>query len=219
MSHSLITDWFTGDHIDLLETNNEVVDRSGQYRWMIKNLHKMKMRTLHRDNRDEYMSRDLPSTLLNTGHQLLTEPRTPRQNWMAERMNRTLLNTTRAQLIELGIANELWPGIVVIRLHIRKKCSSRAADRLAAKVLLLGKGVKLSHLRVLRCSYGWLVTASAGRQSSTQRQWSVLVGHPKERKNITDTIISCLFLYMFTTVMPVSTVSNEINKQTLGLKQ
>lgn len=72
------------------------------------------------------------------------------QNRVVEIMRRTLIDMTRAKILEGDIEDELWPELVLVLIHIKKKRLIRVlANNLSPHKSPFYEKPELSHVQIL----------------------------------------------------------------------
>jgi transposase InsO family protein len=100
-----------------LETVQEVLDQ-----WLAnaERQTQKKVLVIRTDNAREFVALD--PWVKRQGIELeFTEPHTPAQNGVAERLNRSLLEITRAILIDANIPRKYWPWALQFAVYIRNR--------------------------------------------------------------------------------------------------
>jgi hypothetical protein len=81
----------------------------------------------------------------------LTNPETPEQNKVAERMNRTLLEKARSMCLQAKTPKSMWTEAVNTAAFITNRCPTKSYPDMTPFQLLNNKKPSLDHLRVFEC--------------------------------------------------------------------
>ena len=83
----------------ILKSKDQVFEKFTEWKALVENSNRWKLKTLRTDNGGEYMSAEFTMYLNKEGvsHEF-TVPKTPQQNGVAERMNRILVEAVRLML-------------------------------------------------------------------------------------------------------------------------
>ena len=107
------------------------------------------------DNAKEYHA--LEKDLLKEGIQMeFTDPYTPEQNGVAERLNRTLMQMVRAMQLWAGLPREFWGEALMVANYLRNRLPTNThGGKMTPYEAWYGRRPDLGHLR----TYGCLVHA------------------------------------------------------------
>jgi hypothetical protein len=117
--------------LDILEVFNKIKE----FKALIKNPSKRKIKILRSDNGGEYTSKEFVSFCRDVGiKRELTTPYNPQQNGVAERKNRTMLERSRSSYVLMGRSSYgscLCADYPIVHLGSRpqKKCSPERSQR------------------------------------------------------------------------------------------
>jgi hypothetical protein len=107
-----------------------------------------RVKEVRTDRGREFLNKELAQFCSKKGivHQT-TNPYTPQENGVAERLNRVLLEKARAMLQDAGLPEELWAEAVFTANYMRNRTLSRSHGKTPLEVLT-GEKPSVSHLRV-----------------------------------------------------------------------
>ena len=112
----------------------------------------IKIKALRTDNGGEFCKKEFEEFCEKYGiARQKTNPYTPQQNRVAERMNRTLMEKARSMLSGTGLGQEFWAEAVEIACYLVKKSPSSTLEDKTPHEVWTGKKPSLSHLRVFGC--------------------------------------------------------------------
>jgi transposase InsO family protein len=80
-----------------------------------------------------------------------TNPDTPQQNGVAERINKTLMEKSRCILCGVGLDQELWAEVVGIACYLVNISPSLSLDEKTPREVWTDKKPSLTHLNVFSC--------------------------------------------------------------------
>ena len=114
-----------------------------------------KLGLIRTDNAKEYHA--LEKDLLKEGIQMeFTDPYTPEQNGVAERLNRTLMQMVRAMQLWAGLPREFWGEALMVANYLRNRLPTNThGGKMTPYEAWYGRRPDLGHLR----TYGCLVHA------------------------------------------------------------
>ena len=114
-----------------------------------------KLALIRSDNAKEYHA--LKKDLLNEGILMeFTDPYTPEQNGVAERMNRTLMQMVRAMQLWAGLPREFWGEALMVANYLRNRLPTNThGGKMTPYEAWYGRKPDLNHIR----TYGCLVHA------------------------------------------------------------
>lgn len=110
-----------------------------------------KLKALRSENAPEFIK--LGKELEKDGVRIkLTEPYTPSQNGVAERLNRTLVTKARAMLVAAELPSQLWGEAVYTACYLNNLTpTDTKAGRKSPEELWTGRIPDLGHLRTFGC--------------------------------------------------------------------
>ena len=150
---------------------------------MVTNLTGLKIQTLRSDNGGEYTSNEFAKFCASKGivHQF-TNPYTPEQNGVSERLNRTLIESGKSMLFHAGLPLSFWAEAVntATYLHNRSPVSS-LPDKTPYECWYRRKP-DVSNLKVFG-SICFVHTPDSFRQKlDPKSEKGILVGYPLDTK-------------------------------------
>lgn len=140
------------------------------------------IKILRSDNGSEYITSELDEFLRLSGiiHQF-TNPYTPEQNGMAERMNRTLIEKARSMLYGAGLPKTFWAEAVSTAAYLVNRSPARGHGKTPEEIWT---GVKpdLSHLRVFGCTAMVHVPKELRKKLDSKSREMIFVGYCEDTK-------------------------------------
>lgn len=148
---------FTDDYtrkvfVYFLTNKSDVFIKFKEFKALVENQLNLKIKCIRTDNAKEYLSNEFSVYLKNAGiiHQT-SNPYTPQQNGLAERMNRTLMERARCMLINSNLQKQYWAEAVATAAYITNRCPTRALSYATPEELWSGKKPNLSHIKIFGC--------------------------------------------------------------------
>ena len=106
---SFIDDFSRSTWICFLKKKSEVCDRFKEFKALVENQTEKKIKVLRTDNGGEFCSNEFEEFYKKCGiARQKTNPYTPHQNGVAERMNKTLMERARSMLSGAMLGQEFW---------------------------------------------------------------------------------------------------------------
>lgn len=131
-----------------LRAKNEVFKYFKEFKALVERQTGQKLKTLRTDNGGEFCSSEMKSFLLKAGiaHQK-TNPYTPEQNGMCERMNRTVVERARCMLFDANLPKQFWAEAVNTAVYLRNRTIASGLTKTPYE-LWTGRKPDVSHVRV-----------------------------------------------------------------------
>jgi transposase InsO family protein len=146
---SFIDDFSRNTWIYFLRKKSEVFDKFKEFKALVENQTKKKIKVLRKDNGGEFCGNKFKELCKKCGiARQKTTPYTPQQNGVAERMNRTLMEKSRSMLSGVRLGQEFWAEVVGIECYLVNRSPSSALDDKTPHEVWSGKKPSLQHLRV-----------------------------------------------------------------------
>ena len=167
----------------ILHSKDQVFDRFLEWKALVEKSSKKKIKTLRTDNGGEYISTKFETYLKSEGirHEL-TEPKTPEQNGVAERLNRTLVEMSRSMLIDANVQKKFWAEAVSTAVYLKNRSPSKPLQDMTPYEAWHGSKPVASHLRVFRCdAYAHIPKDERSKFDSKARK-CILLGYGQETK-------------------------------------
>lgn len=105
-----------------IKNKDEVIDCFKEYKELVENQTNMNIKGLRTDNGGEFCNKQFDSFLVKCGiiHQK-TNPHTPEQNGMLERLNRTIVEKARCLLFDADLNKSFWAEAVNTAVYLRNR--------------------------------------------------------------------------------------------------
>ncbi|KAL2253784.1 UNVERIFIED_CONTAM: Retrovirus-related Pol polyprotein from transposon TNT 1-94 [Sesamum indicum] len=150
---SIIDNYSRKVFVFLMKHKSEVFDKFEKWKIFVENQTSKKLKSLRTDNGLEFCNQQFSEMCDKSGiKRHKTNPYTPQQNGVAERMNRTLLEKVRCLLISSGLPKSFWGEAVLTAAHLINLSPSVPLFGKTPDFIWNGKLPDLSGLRVFGCS-------------------------------------------------------------------
>ena len=162
-----------------LKTKDQVFERFKEWQAEVETFTGKKVKALKSDNGGEYTSNAFQALLKSCGvrHELLTIPKTPEQNGVAERLNRTLVETTRALLLDAMLSQRFWAEAISTAAYLSNRRPTTAVEGATPHQAWFGQKPRVDHLKVFGCTgYVHIPKDERGKLDSKTRK-SILLGY------------------------------------------
>lgn len=179
---------FTDDYtkyvtVYFLKNKSEVLSKFEEYESMVTNATGLKIQTLRSDNGGEYTSKEFAKFCTSKGimHQF-TNPYTPEQNGVSERLNRTLIESGKSMLFHAGLPLSFWAEAVNTATYLHNRSPISSLPDKTPYECWYGTKPDVSNLRVFG-SICFVHTPDSLRQKlDPKSEKGVLVGYPLDTK-------------------------------------
>ncbi len=116
---SFIDDFSCKTWIYFLKSKDEVFAKFREFKALVENLSKRKIKTLRSDNGGEFTSKEFNSFCKEPGiTRELTTAYNPQQNGVAERKNRSIIEVVRAMLHDQNFPMYLWAEVARTAVYV-----------------------------------------------------------------------------------------------------
>lgn len=136
-----------------LKTKDEVFRCFKEFKSMVENQKDCKIKIFRSDNGGEFCNKEFENFIRQSGiiHQR-TNPHTPEQNGLSERLNRTIVEKARCLLFDADLERKFWAEAVNTAVYLRNRSvASGLSDRTPFE-LWMGRKPDLNNLRVFGSS-------------------------------------------------------------------
>lgn len=149
---TFIDDFSRKVYVFTIKSKAEVLDKFIEYKNRVENELNKKIKILRSDNGTEYVNKNFNNYLKKFGiiHQT-TNPYTPEQNGLSERMNRTLVERSKCMIINAQLQNYFWGEAVVTAAHIINRSPTKTLSYVSPEEIWSGKKPDLSYMKVFGC--------------------------------------------------------------------
>ncbi|KAG7307913.1 hypothetical protein JYU34_006528 [Plutella xylostella] len=143
-----VNDYSRMSFIYLLKSKSEVMKYFQEFKAMVEKQTGKCIKVLRTDNGGEFCGAEMESFMKKCGiiHQK-TNPYTPEQNGMCERLNRTIVERARCLLFDANMEKKFWAEAVNTAVYLRNRTLASGLQKTPYE-LWSGRKPDLSHLRV-----------------------------------------------------------------------
>jgi hypothetical protein len=136
----------------LLKSKDEVFNKFKEFKALIKNLSKRKIKILRSDNGGEYTSKEFLNFYKGVRiKKELTTPYNPQQNGVAERKSRTIMEAVKIMIHDQDLPMCLWAEATMTAVYVQNRLSHNALGFKTSKEMFTGKKPEVSHLKIFGC--------------------------------------------------------------------
>ncbi|KAL0301442.1 UNVERIFIED_CONTAM: Retrovirus-related Pol polyprotein from transposon TNT 1-94, partial [Sesamum radiatum] len=161
----------------LMKQKGEVFEKFKQWKILVENQTGRKLKVLRTDNGLEFCNQNFTDLCNEFGiKRHKTNPYTPQQNGVAERMNRTLLNKVRCLLISSGLPKFFWGEALLTAAYLVNRSPSVPLLGKTPECVWSKSDIDLSSLRIFGCAAFALVN---GNKLDPRSQKCVFIGYPE----------------------------------------
>jgi transposase InsO family protein len=149
---SFIDDFSRKTWIHFLRNKSEVFDMFKEFKALVENQTKKRIKVLRTDNGGEFCGNEFEEFYKKCGiSRQKTTPYAPQQNGVVERMNRTLMEKSSCMLSGVGLGKELWAEAVGTTCYLLNRSPSSTLDDMNPQEVWTVKETSLTHLKVFGC--------------------------------------------------------------------
>lgn len=159
-----------------LKRKDQALDYFKEFKALVENQKNTKIKCFRSDNGGEFCSSMFESFLSKNGiiHQK-TNPYTPQQNGMSERMNRTLVEKARCLLFDAGLDKIFWAEAINTAVYLRNR-SIVAGLKKTPFEIWSRKQPDVSNLRIFGSEVMMLIPTEKRRKFDKKSKKMILIG-------------------------------------------
>jgi hypothetical protein len=149
---SFIDDYSRKTWLYFLKPKDEVFSKFKEFKALIENLSKRKIKILRLNNGGEYTSKEFVNFCIDVGiKRELTTPYNPQQNGVTERKNRTIMEVVKTVIHDQDLPMCLWAEAKMTTVYVKNRLSHSALGFNTLGEMFTGKKPELSHLKIFGC--------------------------------------------------------------------
>jgi hypothetical protein len=146
---SFIDDYSHKTWIYFLKTKDEVFSKFKEFKALIENLSKIKIKILKSDNGGEYTSKEFVNFCKDVGiKRELTTPYNPQQNGVVEWKNITILEALKTMIHDQDLPMCLWEEAAMAVVYVHNRLSHCALGLKTPEEMFIEKKPEVSHLKI-----------------------------------------------------------------------
>ena len=148
-----------------MKNKSEVFKKFKEFKALIENQSKKKIKTLRSDNGGEYTSKEFEAFCKEVGiKRELTTPYNTQQNGVAERKNRTIMEAMNTMIHDQDLPMHLWVEAARTDVYVQNRLSHSALGFKTPEEMYTGKKPEVSHLNI----FGFLVYVHILKEKRTK---------------------------------------------------
>lgn len=165
-----------------LKAKSDVLETFIEFKAFVETQTEGKIKKFRTDNGGEYLSNDFDRFCKKHGiHHELSNPHTPEQNGVAERMNRTLVERAKCLLFDADLPKIFWAEATNMASYIINR-SVCAAHNKTPEEMFYGKKVDLSNLKIFGSPVMVHVPKANRRKWDKKSEKLIFVGYDANTK-------------------------------------
>lgn len=166
-----------------LKSKDEVFKCFQEFKQMVENQKGKKIKIFRTDNGGEFCSNNFEIFLKNCGiiHQT-TNPYTPQQNGLSERMNRTIVERARCLLYDAKAHKKLWAEAVNTAVYIRNRCIAAGLENKTPYEMWHGRKPNLGHMKIFGSTAMVQIPNVKRNKFDKKAEKMILVGYGQNTK-------------------------------------
>jgi transposase InsO family protein len=144
-----IDDYFRKTWVYFLKSKDEVFSKFKEFKALIENLSKRKIKILRSNNGGEYTSKEFVNFYKDVGiKRELTTPYNPQQNGVAERKNITIMEAVKTMIHDQDLPMCLWAEATMTTIYVQNRLSHSALGFKTPEEMFTRKKLEVSHLKI-----------------------------------------------------------------------
>lgn len=180
---TFIDDYSRKVYVYFMENKAEVLEKFKEYKNRVENELNAKIKCLRSDNGTEYINRAFDIYLKSSGilHQT-SNPYTPEQNGLSERMNRTLIERAKCMLFNAGLQNNFWAEAVATAAYIVNRSPTRSLADTTPEEQWTGRKPNISNMKIFGCKAMVHIPKEKRRKLDVKSRECIFVGYSDSTK-------------------------------------
>ena len=183
-------------HVYFLKKKSEVLEKFKEFVTLAENMSGSKVGKLNvyaekrvsfknfrTDNGGEYTSNDFHKYCSEKGiAREFTNPHTPQQNGVSERLNRTIIEAVRSMMFHANVPLFLWAEAVSSAVYIHNRSPTAALTNTTPYECWFQEKPNVSNLRVFGCLAYYLVPDAQRKKLDPKSRKAIFIGYPAGTK-------------------------------------
>ena len=180
---TFIDDYSKKTWIYFLKAKSKVFQRFREFKTLVENQTRRKIRVLRTNNGGEYTSNEFSKYCSLEGFKKEhTMPHTPQHNGMVERKNGTMVGAAKAMLFDQGLPLFLRAEAYRTTVYIQNKCPHTALGRKTPEEVFTSTRLDVSHIGIFGIVYYCHIHADTRKKLDPSREKGLLVGYNETSK-------------------------------------
>ena len=147
------------------------------------NIYTNNFKKFRTDNGGEYTSNEFQKYCSEKGiAREFTNPHTPEQNGVSERLNRTIMEAVRSMIFHADVPLFLWAEAISTAVYIHNRCPTAALKNTTPYECWFREKPDVSNLRVFGCVAYYLVPDAQRKKLDPKSRKAIFVGYPEGTK-------------------------------------
>ena len=149
---SFIDDYSLKTSIYFLKGKDEVFEKFKEFKALVENLSKKKIKILRSHNGEEFTSNEFKEFYKYVGiKRELTTAYNPQQTGVAVTKNRSIMEAVRAMIHDQDMPMHLWAKVTRTTIYVHNRISHSALGNKTPKEMFTGENPKVIHLNIFNC--------------------------------------------------------------------
>lgn len=180
---TFVDDYSRKVYVYILCNKYEALEKFKEFKNQVENELNKKIKILRSDNGKEYINNSFDKFLKDSGiiHQT-SNPYTPEQNGLAERMNRTLVERAKCMIFNSCLQKEYWAEAVSTAAYIVNRSPSRALSGVTPYERWTGSKPDVSHMKIFGCKAMVHIPKEKRLKWDTKSRELIFVGYSNTTK-------------------------------------
>lgn len=180
---SFIDDYTRLVHVYFSKDKLSILDIFKDYKNRMENQCDSTIKTLRTDNGKEYCNTNFERYLAKCGiiHQT-SNPYTPQQNGLAERMNRTLVERARCMISNTDLQKPIWAEAIATAAYIVNRSPTKSLQWKTPFEMWTGRKPELSHMRIFGSEAMTHIPKEKRHKWDKKSEKMILVGYCESTK-------------------------------------
>jgi hypothetical protein len=175
---SFIDDYSRKTWAYFLKSKDEVFGKFKEFKALIENLSKRKIKILRSENGGEYTSKEFVSFCKDVRiKRELTTSYNPPQNGVAERKNRTIMEAEKTMIHDQDLPMHLWAEAARIVVYVKNRLSHSALEFKNPEEMFSKKKPEVSHLKIFGCPVFVHIPKERRTKFDPSRKKGIFVGY------------------------------------------
>jgi hypothetical protein len=181
---TFIDDYSRKTWIYFLKAKSEVFTRFQEFRALVENQSRKRIKFMRSDNGGEYSSRQFVDFCAQHGiRRQMTVPYNPQQNEVAERKNRAITGgAARSMLHDQSLSLYLWAEACATAAYLQNKSPHRILGKMTPEEAFTGRRPDVEHIRIFGCLTFSHVPSERRTKLDPTAQQGILVEYSKVSK-------------------------------------
>jgi hypothetical protein len=135
-----------------LKSKDEVFSKFKEFKVLIENLSKRKIKIFRSDNGGEYTSKEFVNFCKDVGiKRELTTPYNPPKKGVVEQKNKTIMEAVKTMIHDQDLPMCLWAEATMTVVYVQNRLSHSALGLKTSEEMFTGKKPEVSHLKIFGC--------------------------------------------------------------------